>query len=200
MEATLYIFLLTSVAVSRCQFNLGLCRPHLVQGIFDDSVTLKDLVLDGDYTVMYTSGLKQYDNVACARMGYNWHNSSGTSEYYVYIDTGETEELHVYKTDELRPGIITMHLKKSGSSKQFIVYREHGILLIYWCLNKDNDNFNNNIWVIAAKTSLVKLWKTKKAVLQMLYHDDYRHLIDKDTDDSREEAVRFLELPLCEEM
>lgn len=44
------------------------------------------LVGDGDYTVLYTSGLRQLEDVKCARMGYVYSDVDQSYKYYSYIE------------------------------------------------------------------------------------------------------------------
>jgi RNA binding exosome subunit len=60
-----------------------------------------------------------------------------------------------------------------------------------------DDYYYNNIWIIAAKTSKAASDQVKREILEMLYHDDYRGLIDRDIEDVRDEKTQYVTLPVC---
>ncbi|XP_054261710.1 uncharacterized protein LOC128985821 [Macrosteles quadrilineatus] len=177
-------------------YNLGLCRPYITKRTFKQPVTLHQLSLDGEFTVLYTSGLKQLQEVSCATFQYTY-NTADTYTYRSYVKADGKEEVLACEAHELAPGAFLVTPKDNEYSTQFVKYHSEDILLIYWCKDDSDDNYYNNIWMIAAKTALANTKKVKKEILDMLYHDDYKGFIDRDLEDLRNERKKYVELTTC---
>lgn len=65
-------------------FKLLQCSPVLMQFVWSLRV---QLVRVGDFTVLYTSGLKQLKSVSCARIGYTYNSTNDAYKSYTYVKT-----------------------------------------------------------------------------------------------------------------